>query len=115
MKTTDRCVMVDDVQGLSDTLKAQERVIALFHASWCPFCVDFLPIFERCAEEKGLGFLVVEDDQETIGDRYSVEVVPTVLFFEKGKVAKRLDGVLGVGLNEEKLTDFIHTCSQPGG
>ena len=115
MKTTDRCVMVDDVQGLSDTLKAKERVIALFYASWCPFCVDFLPVFQKCAEGEGLGFLVVQDDQETMGDRYSVEVVPTVLFFEKGKVAKRLDGVLGVGLNENKLTEFIHTCTQPGG
>jgi len=115
MKTTKRCVQVDNEQGLKDTLKANERVIALFYASWCPFCVDFLPVFQKCAEGEGLGFLVVQDDQETMGDRYAVEVVPTVLFFEKGKVAKRLDGVPGVGLNEKKLTDFIDMCRQPGG
>ncbi len=115
MKTTKGCVLVDNEQGLKDNLKANERAIALFYASWCPFCVDFLPVFQKCAEGEGLGFLVVQDDQETMGDRYSVEVVPTVLFFEKGKVAKRLDGVLGVGLNEKKLTDFIDICRQPGG
>jgi len=115
MKTTKRCVLVDSEQGLKDNLKANERAIALFYASWCPFCVDFLPVFQKCAEGGGLGFLVVQDDQETMGDRYAVEVVPTVLFFEKGKVAKRLDGVLGVGLNEKKLTDFIDICRQPGG
>ena len=115
MKTTKRCVLVDNEQGLKDNLKANERAIALFYASWCPFCVDFLPVFQKCAEGEGLGFLVVQDDQETMGDRYAVEVVPTVLFFEKGKVAKRLDGVLGVGLNEKKLTDFIDICRQPGG
>ena len=111
MKTTEKCVLVDNEQGLQDTLKAKERVIALFHASWCPFCVDFLPVFQKCAEEKGLGFLVVQDDQETMGDRYAVEVVPTVLFFENGKVARRLDGTLGVGLNQKQLTAFIQACS----
>ena len=115
MKTTKRCILVDNEQGLKDNLKANQRAIALFYASWCPFCVDFLPVFQKCAEGEGLGFLVVQDDQETMGDRYAVEVVPTVLFFEKGKVAKRLDGVLGVGLNEKKLTDFIDICRQPGG
>lgn len=111
MKTTKGCVLVDNEQGLTDALTAKERVIALFYASWCPFCVDFLPIFQKCAKGEGLGFLFVQDDQETMGDRYAVEVVPTVLLFEKGNVAKRLDGVLGVGLNEKKLTDFIHTCT----
>jgi thioredoxin 1 len=113
MKTTERCVLVDNEQGLNDALKANERVIALFYASWCPFCVDFLPVFQKCAEGEGLGFLAVRDDQETMGDRYAVEVVPTVLFFKKGKVAKRLDGTLGVGLKEKQLTAFIQTCSTP--
>jgi thioredoxin 1 len=111
MKTAKRCALVDNEHGLEDTLKANKQVIALFYASWCPFCSEFLPIFERCAEEKRLSFLVVKDDDETIGDRYSVEVVPTVLLFERGNVSKRLDGVRGVGLNEKMLTDFIHACS----
>jgi thioredoxin 1 len=115
MKITDTYVLVDNEHGLDEMLKAKERVIALFYASWCPFCVKFRPVFERRAESGGLSFLVVKDDQETMGDRYSVEVVPTVLFFEKGKVSKRLDGFLGVGLNEKQLTDFIHTCSTPTG
>jgi hypothetical protein len=32
-----------------------------------------------------------------------VDVVPTVLLFEKGKVIKRLDGTPGAGLNEKQL------------
>jgi thiol-disulfide isomerase/thioredoxin len=110
MKTA-KCVIVDDESGLNDMLKEKERVIALFHASWCPFCVSFLPVFERCAESEGLSFLMVKDDQESIGNKYSVEVVPTALFFEKGKVSRRLDGVLGVGLSEKRLTDFIQACA----
>ncbi len=115
METTERCVLVDTEQALKGMLKAKERVIALYYASWCPFCVDFLPVFQKCAQSEGLDFLVVQDDGETLGDRYAVEVVPTVLFFEKGKVARRLDGTLGVGLNEKQLTKFIQACAQPGG
>jgi thioredoxin 1 len=115
MKITDTYVLVDDEHGLNDLLKVKERVIALFYASWCPFCVKFLPVFEKHTEGAELSFLVVKDDQEIMGGKYSVEVVPTVLFFEKGKVTKRLEGILGVGLNEKQLTDFIHRCANPGG
>jgi thioredoxin 1 len=113
MKITDTCNLVDDEHGFNDVLKMQERLIALFYASWCPFCVSFLPVFERHAKGAGLSCLVVKDDREIMGNKYSVEVVPTVLFFEKGKVAKRLDGLLGVGLNEKQLTKFIQTCATP--
>jgi thiol-disulfide isomerase/thioredoxin len=118
MKKADRCMRVDDEKELDDALRAKERVIALFHASWCPFCARFLPVFEKHADttdSEGLDFTAVRDDESRIGDRYAVEIMPTVLFFKKGKVAKRLDGVLGVGLNEKQLTDFIHTCSTPTG
>lgn len=111
MKRADQCVMVDDQRGLNDMLKSRERVIALFYASWCPFCASFLPVFERYAAGEGLTFLAVKDDQESMGDAYSVEIVPTALFFEKGKVSGRLDGVPGVGLNEKQLTDFIRACA----
>ncbi|MHB9096578.1 MAG: thioredoxin family protein [Syntrophales bacterium] len=113
MKTADKCVMVDDEQGLSGMLKTRERVIALFYASWCPFCASFLPVFERHAAGEGLTFLAVKDDQESMGDSYSVEIVPTALFFEKGKVSRRLDGVPGAGLNEKQLIDFIQACALP--
>jgi len=36
-------------------------------------------------------------------DDYDVEAVPTVIFFEKGKVSKRLDGRFWQGL-ERKTT-----------
>lgn len=114
MKKADKCMRVDDEKGLDDALRAKERVIALFHASWCPFCRGFLPVFEKHADTtdaEGLDFAAVQDDKERMGDRYAVEIVPTVLFFEKGKVAKRLDGVPGMGLNEKQLAAFIQDCA----
>jgi thioredoxin 1 len=111
MKRADKCVMIDDEQGLNHMLEDSERVIALFYASWCPFCASFLPVFERHATGGGLRFMAVKDDQESIGDLYAVEIIPTALFFENGRVSRRLDGVPGVGLNEKQLLDFIQTCA----
>ena len=102
--------LVNNDHDLREILKTKDRVIALFHASWCPFCVRFLPIFKKHAEEEGRHFVIVQDDQETIADQYSVTVYPTVLFFENGVVSKRLDGVLGVGLDEKQLAEFVSLC-----
>jgi thioredoxin 1 len=110
MDASTTCTLVNNRHDLTKTLGAQDRVIALFYASWCPFCVKFLPAFRKRAAEAGRHLVVVQDDQETIAGRYSVKVYPTVLFFENGAVSKRLDGVLGVGLDEQKLAEFIDSC-----
>ncbi len=103
---------VDQQADLEKILAARERVIALWYASWCPFCKKFLPIFENYAEgEAGHDFLLVRDDQESLGEKYAVAIFPTVLFFENGPLSKRLDGVPGIGLTERQLAEFIAACS----
>lgn len=113
MNSKDQCALVNNENDLGEILTAKESVIALFYTSWCPFCKKFLPIFIRNAEGKGRHFLSVQDDQETIADKYSVTIYPTVLFFKNGVVSKRLDGMPGVGLQEKQLTEFVHSCPLP--
>ncbi len=102
---------LNNEQELAAALKARNKVIALFYASWCPFCSRFLPVFKQQAQGKESNFLLVQDDKETIGDKYSIQIFPTVLFFENGVLAKRLDGLAGAGLQEKQLAEFIDTCS----
>ena len=109
MERNGNCFSVKSDRDLDTLLNTEERLVTLWYASWCPFCVRFLPIFERQAGGPGLSFAVVKDDQENMGERYSVDVYPTVLFFERGAVSKRLDGVPRAGLNEEQLTGFIQS------
>jgi thiol-disulfide isomerase/thioredoxin len=104
------CALVNSNHDLIEIVRATDRVIALFYASWCPFCVRFLTIFNKYAEKDGRHFIIVQDDQETIADQYSVKVYPTVLFFENGVVSKRLDGKLGVGLDEKQLAECVSLC-----
>jgi thioredoxin 1 len=111
MKENNSCAQVNSEQELVSALKENNKVIALFYASWCPFCSRFLPVFEKQAESREGRFLLVRDDEESIGGKYSVRVFPTVLFFKNGVATKRLDGKAGSGIQEKQLVEFINSCS----
>lgn len=102
---------VEGKNSLEGVLKSKEKIFVLFYAPWCPFCQRFLPIFEKFSLDKTRKCArVVTDENEGLCEKYSVEVVPTVLVFEKGKLVKRLDALQGVGLSEKELMDFVETC-----
>jgi len=102
--------LIDVEYGLDDILKAKDRVFVVFYASWCPFSQKFLPTFEKYAQSKEQSCLRVKiDDKASLCEKYSVEGVPTVIFFENGKVTKRLDGAPGEGLTEKQLKDLIRS------
>lgn len=109
MNRVNQCQLVANESDLNEALKLNEQMLTLVFATWCPFCQRFLPVFEKYARGRE-DFLLIQDDQEIVADRYEVEVVPTALYFEKGSLEKRLDGELGVGLSERQLSDFIKEC-----
>jgi hypothetical protein len=47
------------------------------------------------------------DDKAKLCEKYSIDIVPTVLLFEQGTVTKRLDGELGEGLSEKQLRKML--------
>ena len=102
---------IDIGHGLDGMLGSRDKVFVLFYASWCPFSQRFLPIFDKLVQSRPQSCVCIKtDDNARLCERYSVEVVPTVLFFENGKVAERLDGSAGVGLSEKQLADFVNDC-----
>jgi thioredoxin 1 len=93
---------------LKEVSRSKDRMAVLFYASWCPFSQQFLPTFEKYSKTKPDRCLqIVTDDKAGLCEEYNVDVVPTVLIFEKGKVIRRLDGVAGMGLTEKQLFDFV--------
>lgn len=103
--------LIKNGREFHEALKIRDRVIVLFYASWCPHSARFLPIFERHAGDNERGFMrVLIDSEESLSEKYSVAVVPTLIFFENGKESKRLDGIPGMGLNEYELTSLISAC-----
>jgi thioredoxin-like negative regulator of GroEL len=93
---------------LDKILSECPQVVVLFYASWCPYSQEFLPIFEKHSKGKDQNFCrVVTDESPECEEKYAIDVVPTVIYFENGRVVKRLDGVRGGGLEEKQLRSLI--------
>jgi thiol-disulfide isomerase/thioredoxin len=106
-------VLVHSQQELNECLKAQPKVAVLFYASWCPFSRRFLPLFEQQAKGKECYRRVIVDELDDLVDKYEIEFYPTVIYFEKGKIVRRLDAVHEVGLNDDQLAKFVADCRLP--
>ncbi len=111
MTAEDKCVLIEDEKQLEKALKERDKLFILFYASGCPFSQKFLPVFMKSSKECPACHLrILADEQEELFDDYGIEVYPTVIYFENGKAAKRLDGIFHQGLNPEQLKDFIRQC-----
>ncbi len=86
------------------------KVIALFYESYYPFCRRFLPVFYNYAQQVNSATFMsisMDDYDNPLWEEYNILAVPSVIFFENGKVSKRLDCALGVGLSEEQFCSWL--------
>jgi thioredoxin-like negative regulator of GroEL len=103
-------IEVNNAEELNVILEKTEKVLVLFYATWCPYCVNFVPIFDKKIINYNVGNVIhvlLDDYDNQIWDDFDIEAVPTVISFEKGKVDKRLDGRFGLGLNERQLNVWL--------
>ncbi len=92
---------------LGEEIKSKEKAVVLFYATWCPFSRHFLPIFEDYKKSNPKECVsVIVDEEPELCEEYSIEIYPTVLLTEKGKVHKRLDSEPHVYLTKEQLKKF---------
>jgi thiol-disulfide isomerase/thioredoxin len=95
---------------LLDYVKQHNRVMVLFCASWCPFCREFFPVFDRTVKKKALDKVLrvyIDDDDNPLWEDYSLESVPTAMLFVEGRETSRLDARLGFGLSEKAFVDWL--------
>lgn len=107
----DACILLGGIEDLDAALASRDKLMVLVYASWCPYSQAFLPEYlaQAAAGDPCYARLVAEDDDPVVR-RYDVEVFPTVLFFENGRLARRLDGVFHRGLTRGQLQDFARAC-----
>src|SRR5271157_2995680 len=101
---------IDNGEELNNVLEKTEKVLVLFYSSWCPYCTRFVPVFDKKIDKlqvESVIHVLLDDYDNPLWDTYDIEAVPTIIFFEKGKVSKRLDGRFGVGLNEKQFIVWL--------
>lgn len=102
---------IEDKRELDVLLRENKRVLALFCASWCPFCESFFPLFdEEVSSYSGVDLIVrvyLDDYDNLLWDEYGVEAVPTLILFQGGQVASRLDAGLGIGLDGSAFQKWL--------
>lgn len=98
---------VDNGEVFQEILRQKPTLIVLIYASWCPFCTKFLPVFKQYAASNPQLYLMLQDDDEKMAIQYAVNIYPSILFFNNGAIAKRLDGIPGKGLQAEQFAQFI--------
>ena len=95
-------------------LSEGEKILIMFYADWCPFCQKFKPVFES-AISKDLKHsksnyrmygAKVDDDDNPLWDKFSINAIPTIIAFDNGRVVARRTAKMGIGLNKADL-DFI--------
>jgi thiol-disulfide isomerase/thioredoxin len=101
---------VDNKRELDKRLRENDRILALFCASWCPFCQSFFPVFEERVVSGDFGVVLrvyLDDYDNQLWTDYSIVSVPTVILFEQGTVSRRLDGEMGEGLSDKQLREWV--------
>ncbi len=73
----------------------------MFRVSWCGYCTTFQPHFDAIP-----GSVVVDitDEEDPLWETLNIEVVPTVIVFNKTQPGKRWKGVLGKSHAAEIVT-----------
>jgi thiol-disulfide isomerase/thioredoxin len=112
-------IMIDasSQTDLDSQLKRNKRVLALFYASWCPFCRNFLPSFKRIVAKRSFECVVLinmDDDDNPLWDNYSIEAVPSAILFDGGVVSRRLDSSLGDCIDDKQLLDWLREIEDYG-
>jgi len=102
-------VSIKDVDQFEKTVKTDSLAVVLFSAPWAQQCQDIETVFKELhGEHKDVIFANVE--AETIPEvclSKNVNSVPTVLYFRKGEVLDRVDGV-----KVSEITSKVKTHAQ---
>jgi len=106
------CIVLDTAAELEEAVRNRDKLMVLVYASWCPFSQAFLKTYlDHAASGDPCYARIVVDDDDPLVEKFSIEVFPTVLFFQNGRLARRLDGVYHQGLSQAQLEDFARRCA----
>ncbi|OBX23594.1 MULTISPECIES: thioredoxin [Bizionia] len=93
----------------NNTIETNKNVVLDFYADWCGPCQTLLPIVNKLAAE--LQDIVVikkvnVDQDSELAAQFNVRSIPTLVFFNEGKVIDRHSGLLTETDLREKINQI---------
>ena len=89
------------------TNNPDKLIVIYFTASWCGPCKEIKPfILEKISTNENVSFSIIDvdnDNYEDLCEDYSVNAMPTFLFFKNKQVVEKI-----VGGNKEKIEQLIN-------
>lgn len=90
----------------SEVLKAEMPVLVDFWATWCGPCRMLAPTVSAIAEKYAGKVKVCKvdiDENIPLAEKYGIEVIPTLILFEKGEIKDRKIGLMTANEIESML------------
>jgi thiol-disulfide isomerase/thioredoxin len=108
-----------EANQFDNLLSSGEKFVVMFYADWCPFCQRFKPVFESVTPKQSKSAISyktygakVNDDENPLWDRFSINAVPTIIAFDKGDIISRRDAKMGAGLNKSDLDSLLEELEE---
>lgn len=105
---------ITDMDFEDKVLNSDLPVIVEFWAAWCAPCKMIAPIFEKLAKEQAGKLIITKIDVDAYplwAEKYSVQGIPTSLFFYKGKLVYRQVGAVPEKILRTIVTQFLDVAS----
>ena len=103
-------IEVGDADFAREVLQAKEPVLVDFTAVWCAPCKLIAPILEDLAAEHRGALKVAKVDvdvSQATAEFYGIRSMPTLLFFEGGRVVKQLVGAMPRRVLEQAVREVL--------
>ena len=84
-----------NISNFQTEVEKAEIALVDFFATWCGPCRMIAPVLEEVDREMSdvSVFKIDVDQNPALADQFSIEAVPTLLFFKKGELIKKKTGV----------------------
>ena len=96
----------DNNNFVKEVLESKVPVLVDVYADWCGPCRQLAPTIDELADQykdqKKIGKLNVDESPELTAE-YEINSVPTLLFFEEGRVVARLRG----NQSKSRILEFL--------